>query len=148
MSAYVCSNAHIKALAIFAVRKSHGSMLVDPCYVDGAKDLDGKYEEVIATRYAAILLAENVRSVRARYADDIGDYEEIEISKSEVLMPKAFTPVTILKLCNCLAYQSCETEDWETTNAYKLLQQIKDAAIRLLPGYEQAPWGLHDTETA
>jgi hypothetical protein len=144
MSAYVCSKAHIKALAIFAVRKSHGSMIVDPRYVDGAKDVSGKYAEVIATRYAAILLAENVRSVRVRYTDDIGDYDEIEISKSEALMPKALSAVTILKLCNCLAYQSCETDDWETTNAYKLLQQIKDAAVRALPGYDEAPWGIDE----
>jgi len=148
MSAYVCSKAHFKALAIFAVRKSCGSLFVDPRYVDGAKDVEGTDLNVIATRYAAILLAENVRSVRERYADDIGDYDEIEISKSEVLMPKALSPVTILKLCNCLAYQSCETDDWETTNAHKLLQQIKDAAIRILPGYDEAPWELHDLETA
>lgn len=147
MSAYVCSKAHIKALALFAVRKSYGSMFVDPSYVDGAKDVTGDLNE-IATRYAAILLAENVRSVRARYAYDLGDYEEIKISTSEVLSRTApfLTPVAILKLCNSLAYQSCETEDWETTNAYKLLQQIKDAAIRILPGYEDAPWGLHDRE--
>lgn len=141
MSAYVCSKAHIKALAIFAESK------IEPWYVDGAKDLSRDSSEV-ATRYAAILLAENVRSIRARYADDVGDYEEIQISNSEVLMPKALGAVTILKLCNCLAYQSCETDDWETTNAYKLLQQIKDAAIRVLPGYEDAPWGIHNMSEA
>lgn len=142
MSAYVCSKAHIKALAIFAVRRRHGSIEVDPSYVDGANDMAFKPAELIATRYAAILLAENVRSVRSRYADDLGDYEEIQISASEVLRPAALSPVAILKLCNSLAYQSCETEDWETTNAYKLLQQIKDSAIRILPGYEEAPLGL------
>lgn len=148
MSAYVCSKYHIKALAIFAVRKIHGSLAVDPRYVDGANDLSFKPAELVATRYAAILLAENVRSVRARYADDMGDYEEINISAREVLRPATLSPVAVLKLCNCLAYQSCETDDWETTNAYKLLQQIKDAAIRILPGYEDAPWGLHNEETA
>lgn len=148
MSAYVCSNTHIKALAIFAVRKSHGSLSINPRYVDGAEDVAGQDLNVIATRYAAILLAENVRSVRYRYADDVGDYDEILISKNEVLMPKAISPVAILKLCACLNYQSCETEDWETTNAYKLLQHIKDEAIRALPGYEEAPWGLHSLEEA
>lgn len=144
MSAYVCSKAQFKALAIFAVRKVHGSMNVDPRYADGAQDVAGKIPSVIATRYAAILLAENVRSVRCRYADDIGDYDEIQISASDVLGAAPLQPVVILKLCNCLSYQSCESDDWETTNAYKLLQQIKDAAIRLLPGYEDAPWGLDD----
>ena len=148
MSAYVCSKAHIKALAIFAVRKNHGCMFVDPSYVDGAKDVASKYPEVVATRYAALLLAENVRSVRSRYADDDGDYEEINIGTNEVFRSTALNPVTILKLCNCLSYQSCESEDWETTNAYKLLQQIKDAAIRILPGYEEAPWGIDEMSEA
>lgn len=147
MSAYVCSAAHFKALAIFAVSGRRQDMNVDPRYVDGAEDVYGKPEHVIATRYAAILLAENVRSVRFRYADDIGDYEEIQISKSEVLMPRAIPPVAILKLCSCLAYQSCESDDWEKTKSYALLQQIKDAAIRKLPGYDEAPWGLHNLET-
>lgn len=144
MSAYVCSDATIKALAIFAVRKVHGHMNVDPRYVDGAKDIASQYPEVVATRYAAMMLAENVRSVRHRYADDLGDYDEIQINSSEVLRPVALSPVVILKLCACLSYQSCESEDWETTKAHALLAEIKDAAIRLLPGYEEAPWGLHD----
>lgn len=144
MSAYVCSDAHIKALAIFAVRKVHGSLNVDPRYVDGAKDIASRSPEVVATRYAAMLLAENVRSVRRRYADDLGDYDEIQITPSEVLRPAAITPVVILKLCACLDYQSCESDDWQTTKAHALLQQIKDAAIRLLPGYEEAPWGIDD----
>ena len=53
-------------------------------------------------------------------------------------------PVVILKLCANLDYQSCETPDWKTTKARALLEQIKDEAIRQLPGYEDAPWGLLD----
>jgi hypothetical protein len=144
MSAYVCSEAQFKALAIFAVLKTHGSLNVDPRYVDGAKDVSGQPVHVIATRYAAILLAENVRSVRCRYADDVGDYDEIQITDSDILRRRAFPAVVILKLCQNLNYQSCESDDWEKTNAYALLQDIKDAAIRLLPGYEEAPWGIDD----
>lgn len=144
MSAYVCSEEQFKVLAIFAVRKSDRYMNVDPRYVDGAKDVAGQQDHVIATRYAAILLAENVRSVRYRYPDDIGDYEEIRISAREVLNTPSFKPVEILKLCASLNYQSCETDDWQTTKAYDLLQQIKDAAIQLLPGYEEARWSIYE----
>lgn len=148
MSAYVCSDAQFKALAIFAVRKTHGSLNVDPRYVDGAQDVAGQCEEVIATRYAALLLAENIRSVRHRYADELGDYNEIRINTSDILGARSITSVVILKLCDNLSYQSCESDDWETTKAHALLSQIKDAAIRLLPGYEEAPWGIDDLEVA
>lgn len=143
MSAYVCSDAQFKALAIFAVRKDDcGRIHVDPSYVDGARDVAGKTSSIIATRYAAMLLAENVRSVRHRYPDDDGNYDEVRVSAAEVLNTGELSPVVILKQCANLDYQSCETNDWETTNAFKLLQRIKYAAIRNLPGYDEAPWGL------
>jgi hypothetical protein len=56
--------------------------------------------------------------------------------------------VHILKMCACLAYQSCETDDWDKTKAYELLQMIKDAAIRKLPGYEDAPWDYDHEQAA
>jgi hypothetical protein len=51
-------------------------------------------------------------------------------------------PVSILKLCDCLEYQSCETEDYNETVAYRLLNVIRRAAIRILPGYDDAKWEI------
>ena len=144
MSAYVCADAQFKALAIFAVRKISGAMNVDPAYVNGAQDLKNEKPLVIANRYAALLLAENVRSVRYRYSDDIGDYEPVIVTDADISNAAQLDPVVILKLCANLDYQSCETPDWKTTQAHGLLEQIRDEAIRQLPGYEDAPWGLLD----
>ena len=52
------------------------------------------------------------------------------------------TPVEIIKLCDCYDYQSCETRDWETTEAFAICAALRAAAIDSLPGYEDAPWGL------
>jgi hypothetical protein len=152
MSAFVCDPEHFKALARFAVRRHHGSMNVDPRYLD-SKDGDALFtrpEEVIATFYANTLYQENVRSVQARYPSD--SFEELPglINKPVNILVrfndlhdprKPILPaVAILKMCQCLNYQSCETEDWETTLAFKILDHIKTAAIHNLPGYEDAPW--------
>ncbi len=52
------------------------------------------------------------------------------------------TPVQVLKAVACLAYQSCETPDWTTTVACNILNEIKEFAIRKLPGYEGAAWTI------
>lgn len=37
-------------------------------------------------------------------------------------------------------YQSCETPDYQETNACKLVDLIRHYAIEALPGYEEAKW--------
>jgi hypothetical protein len=41
-------------------------------------------------------------------------------------------------LCDCYAYQACETSDWHETEAYAIMQYLKQRAIRNLPGYDDA----------
>jgi len=158
MSAFVCSQDHIKALAIFAAHRTPGhGPNVDPRYFkyDGGDErMCGRPDEELATYYANILYCENIRSVQHRYPQDktLDDLPG-EINKPDFLTVTAsefwdqFTdirfavpPLHILSMCSCLEYQSCETNDWQKTLAYRLIQRIKDAAIRALPGYENAPW--------
>lgn len=157
MSAFICGPDHIKALAIFAAHSSpQRGMNVDPRYFkhDGGDErLYGRPEAEIATYYANILYFENIRSVETRYPGDtfenlpgpIAKAEQLEVSTTELwsqFSDVRFTlkPVDILAMCACLDYQCCETNDWESTLAYKLVNRIKDAAIKQLPGYDDAPW--------
>lgn len=154
MSAFICGPDHFKALAVFAVGKRYGSMRVGPNYFrhdyPPAAQMDGRSEADVATFYANILYCENVRSVQSRYSDCEHDDLPGPIEKPEMLtvtnrdlfelgsgMLKA---VDILKMCDCLEYQSCETDDYRNTPAFKLLDRIRGAAIHALPGYEDAPW--------
>ena len=158
MSAFVCGSDHFKALAIFAAsRHGHLGRRVDPRYVEGlvispehapcgAENLPPRE---LAAIYANVLYAENVRSVGARYPEDtfesmpgpIDKPEQIHITaRDETLAIYRLKPVEILKMCDCLEYQSCETDDWETTVACRLWNAIRRAAIRALSGYEDAPW--------
>lgn len=143
MSAFVCGRAHILGLAAFAALESAGrsSCNVEPRYVRGLESLDGKRGVQLAAAYADVLYQQNVRSVNHRYRES----EEPEpLAPSGVELAASvigISAVQILKMCNCLEYQSCENDDYYDTVAYRLTVAIKDAAIRQLPGYEGAEWG-------
>ena len=90
-------------------------------------------------------MAENVRSVDHRYNET--NAREAPFTFAEIASARDLTPVEALKCAHCLEYQSCETEDYQDTAAYLLLQRICDAAVKLgadrkAPGYDSAPWGL------
>lgn len=151
MSAFICGPDHFKALAVFAaiVKARHISPNVDPRYVKGLEKISEYRGEKLASAYADILYAENVRSVLHRYPNDTLDSapgpmekpEHIRVSMRDMVSPAyRLRPLAILKMCDCLDYQSCETDDWEDTPAYRLLNSIRRAAIRELPGYDGAPW--------
>lgn len=150
MSAFVVDPKEIKALAAFAASRSpmSGSYKVPEYWLgyNGGKDMAGHSQDETATYYANVLWDENIRSVRARYPDSSDDLpgpidrpERLEITKRDMMNRRTINPVQILKMCACLDYQSCETDDWRQTVAFTLLDAIKDAAIRRLPGYDESP---------
>ena len=161
MSAFVCGNDHFKVLAIFAASRiggyGQGHMAVDPKYIKGCEGLAGKDSRVIASEYADILYRENIRSVSARYPSDKRDELPGQIVKplrmfvtaQDECSPKyRLKAVSILKMCNGLEYQSCETKNYRTTLAFDLLDSIRRAAIKTLPGYDDAPWDYDASEKA
>jgi hypothetical protein len=151
MSAYVCDEDHIKTLAMFAAsRGRHGQSGNVPEYWlrhFGGKDMSGHTPAEVATYFAQVLLDENIRSVAYRYQDSDLDNlpgpvptpREITVTDSDMHKAREINPLQLLKMCACLNYQSCESEDWRQTVAYTLLGGIKDAAINKLPGYDESP---------
>lgn len=98
--------------------------------------------------------AENVRSVNYRYKES-DEFQPVQMGRKVTVAnrDKQYTahisalrlaPVTVLKICACVDYQSCETNDWELTLAAEILRRIVAMAIRRLPGYDEAPWGIDD----
>ena len=96
-----------------------------------------------------MLLRENIRSLRSRYgntADElIGEEGEITEEEYRELQHKYFfkSPdmVQIIKACDCLEYQSCESSDWERTQASAFVDTLRRRACHKLPGYDDASWG-------
>lgn len=90
-----------------------------------------------------LLLDENVRSVNCRYEqEDAAEkyrYNSIDLDRAAVGMPVA---VLILQSVRCLRYQSCESPDYYDTRAARFLDSIEKAAINILTGTYDAPWGF------
>lgn len=121
MSAYVCNPTHIALLAIktAAWTKTWGD----------------------AKKVASILAKENLRSVEARYNDvpeaaqdflGIGNQEYIDECVKLTSDPNIeFHPLTfprIFGMARCTGYQSCETDDYETTEAAAILRYLQLSA--------------------
>jgi hypothetical protein len=131
MSAYVVETAHIDALVTYAVANqiSYTSSV-------GRTTISLLNADEIGQK----LLDENVRSVNYRYRET--DAAERYTFKHVMPLPA----VNIIKACHCLDYQSCETPDWQETEAFAILQAIKEAATYKLPGYDAAPWGIREDQ--
>ena len=154
MSAFICGPDHFKALAIFAASRSGGygsaRTRVDPRYIEKLPEIvKAQQGTELASAYADILYQENVRSVRGRYPSDTWETLpgpivkplHIIVSGQDTCSAKLrLQPVWILKMCDCLEYQSCETDDYRQTLGFDLLDRIRGAAINALPGYDAAPW--------
>jgi len=89
-----------------------------------------------AEAVGAMLAAQNRRSVNFRY-----DEEEIQPVYQHG-PSRSYSPVELLKIIKCYEYQSCETPDWETTEAQNFCAALKDQLIHLLPGWDDAPWAI------
>jgi hypothetical protein len=146
MSAFICSDAHIKALSAVAATRVHGRFAVDPLYLvglDGSRgftDVPPTLDYELATVYANILLQENIRSVNYRYPSEPSASYSIALNSGDMLRKQSH--ISLLKLVNCLEYQMSESPDCELTLAFALTRAIRDAIIHDMPGYESAPWTI------
>lgn len=151
MSAYICPDSHFIALAVYATTprypgngaRVHASQMRH----FGGKDMIGREPEAVASYFATVLYRENAHSVNARYSESGGEdrvmnipYNVLHTARFSIL-PK-MRAVDILKMCDCLEYQSCETDDYRESVAYHLLSSIRASAIRELPGYNDAAWSF------
>ncbi len=137
MSAFLVDNDTIDLLvsAIKLYRlKEDGYLRPDtgnePDHLPGVRPEHYTYDDL-----GKVLLYQNHRSLGARYGDPV------EVPTYHLRLVVSLRPVDIIKSCQCLQYQACETDDYGQTYTKQLLDSLVDAAIRRLPGYEEAPWG-------
>lgn len=138
MSAYMVSDKHISAMLAAANpsywAKNHGRFM----------HYHGQWKEYDSNQaLGQILASQNRRSVNHRYAEG----EPIPEFQFEGSIP-APEPVQLIKLCDCYEYQSCETDDWNKTEAHAISQALRECAIRSLPGYDEAAWDYDEIEGA
>jgi hypothetical protein len=126
MSAYVVSDLHINTLVSWAAKNK--VCVYSPHQIAIAEE---------PARVAGILYTANVESVNHRYSED-----DVSIGFTFKLVTKQPDALTIIKLCHCLAYQSNEVPEYDRTIGAAIISAIQDKAIRALPGYDDAPWGI------
>jgi hypothetical protein len=153
MSAYIVDKATIDAIVTFAYEGGQSitvRKLVGPGWAS-LRDID-------KSTVGRALWRENIKSVDYRY-DENNDDPDLDYTfkavRSRVHREERggtgvlvkISPADIVRIIQCLEYQSCEHPDWEASWAKDTLQRIKDAAVdKLIP--DSAPWGLKDSEVA
>jgi hypothetical protein len=132
MSAFIVSDYHINTLVSYGVMKS--------AQFWNAKERRWEYfNEDTAQVMAALLYRANVCSVNRRYGERTRT-TGFQYKRVNVL---SIQPADIVKACDCLDYQSCETKTWENSRARKALQAIRESAIQALTAGSQA-WELRE----
>lgn len=142
MSAYVVDRDHIRYL-VQAVSQWEISW-----YFDGEHHTANTYSE--RNTLGQMLWDENVKSVSHRYPDDpfdlpgrIGDAPYLY--REDLPLVGNIDPVQLIKACHCYQYQSCEHEEWGSSEACAVIESIINTACHKLPGYEKAEWGYPAT---
>ncbi len=130
MSAFICNDYHISILAAAAANRYRCALGATP-------------EKVGAMLYAA-----NVQSIKARYPSDAKEhFEPFEFDNRALINSLDLSGVAILKACQCFAYQACEFEGWEKSEACQMINRIRAEAIGRLAGYDEAEWELTPKDT-
>lgn len=153
MSAYVVSRRHIDVLVSLALHGPSG-VPVSPaaskvCAGAQVSPGDGVWHPPDSRSpddLGALLIAANVGSVAYRYPGDApdelpGPVERYYLEPYTYARPDVRpSPVEGLAALDCYVYQSCERPDWETSEACRLVDRLRDRLIHRLPGYSEAPW--------
>lgn len=117
MSAFLCNNDHFNVVTSYFVGE----------YRDGGLwlEVNGEYGYLTkenAGAVATILRDENVRSLISRYGAQRTGIEDYSYEFNyEPRAKRNYTELEIAGAIDCLEYQSCESDDYYTTEAYKIL---------------------------
>ena len=110
---------------------------------------------------AVLTAVKHIRELTRETADEVGrmlwkqNYESVnyrydEEPTVEAKQPYTYEPVPedemdildAIKLTLSYEYQSCETPDWEYTEAYRFAESLIRELIHRIPGMDKAKWSI------
>ena len=101
-----------------------------------------------ACKVGQMLWDENIRSVSGRYPDckTLDDLpgvigENYQLTESDIRPVMAVKAADVFSACKCYEYQACEHDGWKNSEAKAVIESLKNQAVRLIPGMEEASWG-------
>jgi len=132
MSCFQVHSHHINTLVSYGQAR-RVSAYIPAGYADGQHIAFDVAPDLIAR----ILTRANAAAVAQRYSEP----ELAELPRFERVRELP-GPVAVLKACNCLEYQSSDWSGYPGSAAELLIDAIRRAAIRELPGYDEAEWEI------
>lgn len=145
MSAYMCSERQLTILAAYAVKHIPEAIpyeLRNELECDGFEHSRGAYDRTVG-RVFSLLASENLKSLEYRYGSRLTPQErDTSYTPNSPAGKETLPAVHVIKLCHNYAYQACEHPGWTDSVAARLVDAIERHAVRQLPGYDDAPWGL------
>ena len=107
----------------------------------------GELDLMTASQTGQMLVNENYRSLNARYGDSEGEaweYSFAEVAPVAGEWYEVKNLVAVLKAVDCYEYQACETDDWQTTEAFRFCRSLTGVAVNHLPGWREGPgWPIY-----
>lgn len=134
MSTLLASKQTIHTVAVWAALSLHRGALTD--------DLIS-----VAGLYTRRLHLENVRAVKAvrpGHEEDEPEWVLRRMTVEELDAARGLPAIVVLKTVQFYEYQACDSPDWSESTARSLSNNATAAAVAKLPGYDRAPWGLHE----
>jgi hypothetical protein len=125
-------------MSAFIVSKKHIDTLISSMGADKAIYWNDERISFHAdkNRIGQELVNQNYRSVNERYQEN----DAPPVYKFQMQYP--LPGIAIVKACDCYDYQASETEDYKETLACRIIDAIRYAAIRRIPGYDDAAWEI------
>ena len=110
MSAFLLSDKHLGTLADAVLNYDIGGYVA-------RRDRQEALAEV-----ANLLKAQNINSINARY----NEQTHLSVWDGSFLNSTTdITPLQLLKMIASYNYQSCESDDWDKTEAYSLMKELE-----------------------
>jgi hypothetical protein len=150
MSAYIVDKLHVQYLVEAAMSRRIGGGCFYWCW--GNPTLSSKLDcadKDTAAQIANMLWCENIKSVSTRYPNESSATLPGPTARDFTVQARdfngvrwlQFSAVQVIKACDCYAYQTCEHDEWETSEAKAFIDALRSSAWHELPGYDEAEWG-------
>lgn len=142
MSSFIVSEEHIHALVSIALVGVAEAKTIDGAWHSLSFGNPGRLAHLSqANCLGDMLWREKHLSVAARYPSE-GIVYDAPFVYSGSVAGQYWPVVSALKLLKCFEYQSSDHDGWDTSQAKRFCEHLKDRLIDSLPGYDEAPWGV------
>lgn len=144
MSAFLCTEAHLSLLANSASDdRTTRKKLFDVLLLENLRSLATRYPSDKSNFACADAMAWQNKSAVVLVAESLGSRSD----GATKFIPRRTLQTQIVKACDCYDYQACQTGDYETTFAAKVIYALRSAAIAKggeTDGalYDQVKWEL------